>query len=200
MKRKRILGICLSAALAVAAGALAQGPPPRGPGGGGHQPGMPGSPGGPGAAPGAPGQRPPDGPRKPGTSTDSGAPGKPGAPGSTAAGPARNALQFGPVGRWWDDKTVVSNVGISRQQQKRMDSIFDANRAAIVGSYKTFLQAQAKLDALNKAAHPEQSQVFAAIDAVNQARSGLQKAASAMLLQIRGEMTPDQVEKLESLK
>ena len=196
MKRKRILGFCLSVGLAAAVGALAQGPPPGGSGGGsggGHQPGMPGGPGG----PGAPGQRPPDGPRKPGASTDSGAPGKPGAPGSTAAGPARNALQFGPVGRWWDDKSVVSSVGISRQQQKKMDTIFDANRAAIVGSYKNFLQAQAKLDALNKAANPDQNQVFSAIDAVNQARSGLQKAASAMLLQIRGEMTPEQIQKLE---
>jgi Spy/CpxP family protein refolding chaperone len=94
----------------------------------------------------------------------------------------------------------VSSVGINRQQQKRMDSIFDANRSAIVSSYKTFLKAQANLDALNKATHPDQAQVFSAIDAVNQARASLQKAASAMLLQIRGEMTSEQVEKLESLK
>ena len=182
VKTLRILCFCLSVAALAAAGARAQGPPPGGPGGGpggGHQPGMPGG-------PGMPGPRP-----------DASHP--PGAPGA-APGQPRNALQFGPVGRWWDDRSVVSSLGLSRQQQKRMDSIFDANRSAIVSSYKTFLKAQSSLDAINKAAHPDQGQLFTAIDAVNQARASLQKAASAMLLQIRSEMTPDQVQKLESLK
>ena len=104
------------------------------------------------------------------------------------------------MGRWWDDKTVVSGVGLSRNQQKRMDTIFDANRSAIVNSYKAFLKAQDHLAALNKSANPDQSEVFSAIDGVNQARSDLEKAASAMLLQIRKEMTPDQIDKLEKLQ
>ena len=42
--------------------------------------------------------------------------------------------------------------------------------------------------------------MFAAIDEVNQARSSLQKATSAMLLQIRQEMEPEQVTKLEEVQ
>lgn len=114
--------------------------------------------------------------------------------------PSHNALQLGPVGRWWDDKSVVNSVGLSMQQQRRMDSIFDANRSAILSSFKSFQKAQQHLQAVNKNAHPDQTEVFSAIDAVNAARSDLQKAASAMLLQIRGEMSPDQIDKLEKLQ
>ena len=110
-----------------------------------------------------------------------------------------NALQFGPVGRWWDDRSVVQSIGLRREQQKRMDTIFDANKPAILDSYKVFLNAQAILTAVNKDPHADEAKVFAAIDAMNQARSSLQKATSAMLLQIRKEMDTDQVNKLEKI-
>ncbi len=111
-----------------------------------------------------------------------------------------NALQFGPVGRWWDDRSVVQSIGLRREQQKRMDTIFDANKPAILDSYKVFLNAQANLAAINKDPHADQAKVFAAIDAVNQARSSLQKATSSMLLQIRKEMDSGQVNKLEQIE
>ena len=76
-----------------------------------------------------------------------------------------------------------------------------ANRSAIVSTYKAYLKAQEHLDAFNKSTNPDQSQVFSAIDSVNQARSGhMQKAASAMLLKIRKEMNPDQIDKLSKLQ
>jgi hypothetical protein len=111
-----------------------------------------------------------------------------------------NALQFGPVGRWWDDRSVMQQIGLRREQQRRMDTIFDAHKPAILDSYKVFLKAQANLAAVNKDPHAEKNQVFAAIDAVNGARSALQKAASAMLLQIRKEMSPDQIDKLQKIQ
>lgn len=145
-----------------------------------------GAPGGPG------GLGNPGGPREPRHSER----GK----GRAATAPRRNALQFGPVGRWWDDRSVVQSIGLRREQQKRMDAIFDANKPAILDNYKVFLKAQANLTAVNKDPQADKDRLFAAIDAVNQARSSLQKATSAMLLQIRGEMKPDQVDKLEKIE
>jgi Spy/CpxP family protein refolding chaperone len=116
-----------------------------------------------------------------------------------ANGQPHNALQLGPVGRWWDNKTVVQAVGLRKEQTKRMDAIFDANKPAILDNYKTFLKAQSNLTAVNKDPQANKEQVFAAIDAVNQARSSLQKATSSMLLQIRHEMDPEQIKKLESV-
>jgi hypothetical protein len=104
------------------------------------------------------------------------------------------------VGRWWDDRSVVQAIGLRHEQQRRMDSIFDAAKPTILDSYKSFLKAQANLTAVNKDPQASKDQVFAAIDAVNQARSSLQKATSSMLLEIRKEMDPDQVQKLEKIE
>jgi Spy/CpxP family protein refolding chaperone len=176
-----LFGICL-----VAGSAAAQGKPPAGP-----PPGAPPSgsrgPGGPGGPPNAGG---------PGGGGATGAPG-----GSTTSGSSSGNVQhFGPVGRWWDDKAVVRTVGLSTDQQKKMDVIFNANKGAIVATYKTFLAEQAKLDAISKQSQVDQSKMFAAIDAVSQARVALLKANTQMLLQIREQMNADQIAKLETLK
>jgi hypothetical protein len=159
--------------------AIAQGPPPGGsPGVGPGKPSM--GPGGPGN-PGQPG---------PARGADNGNP----------TGAQRNALQFGPVGRWWDNKAVVQQVGLRKDQQKKMDQIFDSNKPAILSSYKSFLKAQSNLAAVNKDTNADQTKVFAAIDAVNGARGDLQKATSAMLLEIRKEMDPSQIDKLAKIQ
>ena len=119
---------------------------------------------------------------------------------NASGAPQHNALQFGPAGRWWDDHSVVQQIGLSRDQQRRMDTIFDANKPAILTSYKVFLKAQSNLTTVNKDTKADKATVFAAIDAVNSARSDLQKATSAMLMQIRGEMTTDQIAKLEKVQ
>ena len=149
----------------------------------------PGAPGGPGGGPGGPGGQ--GGPREPRHSEHS--------KGRPAANAPRNGLQFGPVGRWWDDRSVVQAIGLRREQQKRMDAIFDQHKPAILDSYKAFLKAQSDLTTANKAPEANKDRLFTAIDAVNQARASLQKATSAMLLQIRQEMDPDQVNKLENI-
>ena len=180
-KTLRIFCCCIWLTLSPCVRSVAQGPPQGGQGGG-DRPGGAGNPGGLG------GPREPDGSKRPRPSAST--------KGSVAA-PEHNALQFGPVGRWWDDKSVVQAIGLSKDQQKKMDSIFDASKPAILDSYKTFLKAQANLSAVNKDPQADKAQVFAAIDAVNEARSSLQKATSAMLLQIRQEMDAAQIDKLE---
>lgn len=177
----KIVCCCLCLALLPCVKALAQE-------GGDRDRDRPGGPGGPGAPGSLSG---PTGPREPRHSDRR--------KGRSATAP-HNALQFGPVGRWWDDKSVIPQIRLRREQQKRMDAIFDAQKPAILESYKTFLKAQANLTAINKDPHADKDQVFAAIDAVNQARSSLQKATSAMLLQIRRQMDPDQVNMLEKIE
>jgi len=150
---------------------------------------------------------PPTGPGAPGSHSGPGGPGGMNRPGGSvtsqdakSANASRNALQFGPSGRWWDDRSVANQVGLTSQQQKRMDSIFNANRTVIVESYKAFLKAQSNLEKVNKDASADKTAVFAAVDAVNQARSALQKSTLAMLMQIREQMAPEQIEKLQKLE
>jgi hypothetical protein len=94
----------------------------------------------------------------------------------------------------------VRTVGISHDQQKKMDTIFDANKPAILATYKTFLSQKAKLDAMSKQSNVDQQAMFAQIDAVSQAHAALEKANTQMLLQIRQQMDADQITKLEKLQ
>jgi hypothetical protein len=167
-----LLCTCLTGGIALAQGRGPGGPPPGGGAPGGRGPGGPGGPPAP-------------------ANNNSGA----------TNGNARNSTaQFGPVGRWWDTKSAAQTVGLSRQQQKKMDVIFNANKPAIVQTYKILLAEQAKLDKLTKDPNVDKSQMFAAIDAVNQAHSALEKATTQMLLQIRQEMDADQLQRLEKLQ
>jgi len=155
----------------------------------------------------------PRGPPHPGPGPGTGAPGMPSPAGQPPANSAahqhdptpmhnsnaHSSAQFGPAGRWWDDKSVIRAVGITRDQQRRMDGIFDSNKSAIVSSYKLYLKEQAHLNSVNKDSHADQAATFEAIDAVNNARAALQKATAQMLLSIRNEMSTDQIEKLQKL-
>jgi len=184
------LALCCSVLLSAGTCAHAQAP------GGGHPPGGPP----PGTRPqGPPPGAPPPGGNAPGSnaqgSNNSGAGASPRAQSVTSG----SGVKLGPPGRWWDDKTVVQNVGLSRMQQKKMDAIFNANRDAIVQAYQAFQKQQAALNTLSKSPQVDKAQMFAAIDAVNQARATLAKANTEMLLQIRQQLDPAQITKLESL-
>lgn len=176
----QIAAAALGLALGVSTLACAQGP-----GGPPHS----GSP--PGAPPGAP---PPGAPSGPNNAAS------PNAGSHASSATAHAGQQLGPVGRWWDDKSVAKSVGLSKDQQKKMDAIIDAHKPAIVDSYKQFLTQQAELDKVNKDPKSDQAAIFAAIDSVNQARTSLQKATAQMQLEIRQQMTPDQIVKLEKIK
>ncbi|GGH10922.1 periplasmic heavy metal sensor [Silvibacterium dinghuense] len=120
---------------------------------------------------------------------------------STASGSSSGSgVQFGPPRRWWDDKSAMKTVGISSEQKKNMDAIFDANKPAILSSYQSFLKEQSKLSAISKNSQADKASLFAQIDAVNQARASLQKTVAQMYLEIRQVMSSQQIEKLEKLQ
>jgi Spy/CpxP family protein refolding chaperone len=187
--KARLLKIAIAiAGLSLGMGTLALAQGPGGPPHGNPPPGMPpgmqpgGQPGGPGGPPGPSNAGPqPSGSR-------------------ASSATSRSSQQFGPVGRWWDDRSVVKTVGIGKEQQKKMDAIFDANKPAILESYKKFLSEQSALDKINKDPKSDQATIFAAIDAVSKARASLQKATAQMLLEIRQQMNADQISKLEKLQ
>jgi Spy/CpxP family protein refolding chaperone len=175
--------LCFSLLLTVAV-ALAQ------------HPGNPGGPGGMGGArngdiPGSqsPNARPGDSNAGPGTNGRNGQNGMPGVPGQPALS-----------GRWWDDKSVARTLGLSKDQQKKMDGVFAANRAQLLESYNALQREQSNLEALNKEKKPDEAKIFASIDAVAQARAALAKANAHMLLQVRQEMDAEQNARMQKLR
>jgi Spy/CpxP family protein refolding chaperone len=110
----------------------------------------------------------------------------------------RGGLQLGPPGRWWDDKHFAKSLHLRPEQKKRMDDLFDENRATLVSRYQALQQEESKMEALSRAQTFEESALFAQIDRVAQARAELEKANTHLLLQVRKEMDSDQITHLDA--
>ena len=163
--------ILLMSFSAWAQGPRGGGPPPNGPGM--HSMGPPG--GGPRGMP------PPGGPGG-------------GIPQSTL----RGGLQLGPPGRWWDDKSFARDIGLNNDQKKKMDSIFKDNRGALINLYNDLQKQEDGLEKLTTGSHLDEEKIFSQIDKVTQARASLEKANAHMLLQIRSQMSEEQVARLDA--
>ena len=109
----------------------------------------------------------------------------------------RGGLQLGPPGRWWDDKHFAKSLKLRPDQQQRMDSIFEANRSALLGRLGTVQQEQGRLEAMTRAKNPDEGALNAQIDKVWQSLAELEKAKTHYLLQLRQEMDPEQLSELE---
>jgi Spy/CpxP family protein refolding chaperone len=112
----------------------------------------------------------------------------------------RGGLQLGPPGRWWDDKHFAKALHLRPEQQKRMDGLFEENRANLVNRYQALQQEESKMEALSRGQSLEESALFAQIDRVAQARADLEKANTHLMLQVRKEMDADQIVRLEDYR
>ena len=148
--------------------ALAQGVPPAPPAGGG-QPGPP-----------------PDPPRAGRQMRRDGMPPRPGRP------PMERAMP-----RWWNNPQLVEKLGVSQDQIKKMDDIFQQHRLKLIDLNASLQKAEATMEPLMAADQPDEAKIVAQIDRVAQARAELEKANARMLLGIRQVLTPDQWKKLQ---
>lgn len=123
--------------------------------------------------------------------------GPPPSGGNAPTSSMRGGLQLGPPGRWWDDKKFAKTLGLNPDQQKRMDSVFGQNRDMLLSRQDALQRAESRLELLTHTGKPSEGALFSEIDHVTQARADLEKAYTHMLLQLRDEMTPDQIGKLE---
>lgn len=109
-------------------------------------------------------------------------------------------MQLGPAGRWWDDQKVAKAVGLKPEQRQRMDNVFNANKANLFNTYRTLKTEEAKLDTLQRAESPDEDKILAQIDKVTTLRGQLQKSSASLAIELRKELTPDQLQKLQSAK
>jgi Spy/CpxP family protein refolding chaperone len=109
----------------------------------------------------------------------------------------RMGLQLGLGGRWWDDHGTARKLSLNNDQQHRMDTIFEANKPALLNLYTNLQHEELNLVNLSHADLQDETKVFAAIDRVSHARSDLEKENAHILLQIRQQLDPQQVEALD---
>jgi periplasmic protein CpxP/Spy len=119
---------------------------------------------------------------------------KPGPP------PMERSFQGGMRGRWWDNPRLVQQIGLTPEQQKKMDDIMQQNRLKLIDLNATLQKQETIMQPLMEADQPDEGKILAQIDAIAQARAELEKGHARMLLGIRQVLTPDQWKKLQTIR
>jgi Spy/CpxP family protein refolding chaperone len=110
------------------------------------------------------------------------------------------AFRMGPRGRWWNNPEVAQKLGLSTDQQKKMDDIFQQSRLKLIDQHAAVEKEETILEPLLSAEQPDETRVLAQIDKVAQARAELEKANARMLLGLRGVLTTAQWKTLQTLR
>ena len=107
------------------------------------------------------------------------------------------ALQTGLQGAWWRESSWVKTLELTPEQQKKMDEAFLQNRLRLIDLTDALEKEELILEPLVENIHPaDEAKILAQIDRVADARAGLEKANSRMLLAIREILTQEQWSKL----
>ena len=129
----------------------------------------------------------------------------PGAPGGGPGGPGmafgrgRGAsMGRGPMGKWWTNSALMQKLGLNDAQAQKIEKIFQDHRTQLIDLRANVEKAEAVLEPLVEAEHPNEAQVTAQIDKIAQARANLEKSNALMLLAIRQVLTTDQWKQLQN--
>ena len=136
-------------------------------------------------------------------------PGGPMRDGMMQPGPGRGGMQPevrafeerllpGPHGKWWDNPQVAEQLGLTADQKKKMDDIFQQHRMKLIDLHAAVQKAELTMEPLVAADQPDVTKIEAQIDKVATARAELEKNNARMLLAIRGVLTPEQFQKLQA--
>ena len=112
--------------------------------------------------------------------------------------PMERAFHLGPPGRWWSNPAFAKDLGLSGDQQKKMEAIFEENRPRLTDMFWALRKEEANMEPLLSADQPDETKILAQIDRVAQARAELEKSNARMLLGMRRVLTPDQWKKLQA--
>jgi periplasmic protein CpxP/Spy len=119
--------------------------------------------------------------------------------GPTGPPPMERAFHTGGPGRWWDNPNVAQQVGITDDQKKKMDDIFQQNKLKLIDLKAALEKQETIMRPLIEADQPDEVKILSQIDAIAQARAELEKANARMLLSIRTQLTPDQWKKVRAM-
>jgi Spy/CpxP family protein refolding chaperone len=113
--------------------------------------------------------------------------------------PLERSFHAGGPGRWWDNPNVAQQVGITDDQKKKMDDIFQQNKLRLIDLKAAVEKQEAIMEPLIQADQPDEAKILSQIDAIASARAELEKANARMLFGIRTVLTPEQWKKLRGL-
>ena len=107
-----------------------------------------------------------------------------------AAAPAQ--MSGVPPGKWWKRPAIVRELGLSAEQQEKLDAILAKNRRVFIDLKADVERKQLDVEELMAKKDSDPKKVAAAIDALGDSRARLRKAALLMVLEMRGVLTDAQ--------
>ena len=102
------------------------------------------------------------------------------------------------MGRWWSDPALAQKIGLTEEQQKKMDDLFQQNRLRLIDLSAALQKQEAILEPLLAADRPDETRILSQIDRIAQARAELEKSNARMLLAMRSVLTQDQWKRLQA--
>jgi Spy/CpxP family protein refolding chaperone len=96
------------------------------------------------------------------------------------------------------DPALVQRLGLTADQQKRIDDLFQQNRLKLIDQSATLQKEEAVMEPLLAADRPEEAKILLQIDRIAQARAELEKANARMLLGFRNVLNPEQWKRLQA--
>ena len=113
--------------------------------------------------------------------------------------PMERAFRAGGPGRWWDNPNVAQQVGVTDDQKKKLDDIFQQHKLQLIDLKAAVEKQQAIMQPLIEAEQPDEAKILSQIDAIAQARANLEKDYARMLFSMRTVLTADQWKKLRTM-
>jgi Spy/CpxP family protein refolding chaperone len=110
----------------------------------------------------------------------------------------RGGLRIGPPGIWWHNADLIQKLGLTPDQQKKMDDILQQSKLQLIDLRANVEKQEVLMEPMLAANPPDTNKILAQIDQAAQARAELEKANAKMLLGIRNVLTPDQWTKLQA--
>jgi Spy/CpxP family protein refolding chaperone len=103
-----------------------------------------------------------------------------------------------PFGMWWKNPEVATRIGLSAEQQKRIEDQFLQSRVQLIHMHASLQEEQLMLRPLLDATPFDEAKAMEQIDKIADTRADLEKTNAKMLLNIRGVLTAEQWAKLRS--
>jgi Spy/CpxP family protein refolding chaperone len=96
-------------------------------------------------------------------------------------------------GAWWRNSRLVSVLGITEEQQKKMEDVFQQHRLQLIELNAAITRSEAILEPLLMDVRPEdEARILQEVDRAASARAELEKANARMLLGMRKVLTAEQ--------
>jgi hypothetical protein len=102
-----------------------------------------------------------------------------------------------PPGTWWRSPEIATRIGLSADQQKRIDELFLQSRVQLIHLHASLEEAQLLLEPLLNASPVDQPKALAQIGKIADTRAELEKTNAKMLLSIRAVLNADEWTKLQ---